>query len=199
MRKYITHIKSRSKGAIASCQCGSDDQSWCTSTLGIPLDANHSNRSQTGRGEGGRGNKGRLETLTALDVRKLESWQLEEAQTLSRDFSDRPFQPFYRCAVDPVRTELDERTVRDLLGFEKDEVKCECSWRSAPVLLLCCIFQFLFFQLCAGPIRSPGRRSWCPAHWRCGPRPRSIPVLAHAQSRRCTLRRHLFSRTVPSG
>ena len=62
-----------------------------------------------------------LETLI-LDVRKLEAWQLDEVQALWRDFSDREFQPFYRCAVDPARIELDERLVRDLLGLGQDAV-----------------------------------------------------------------------------
>ena len=62
-----------------------------------------------------------LKTLI-LDVRKLEACQLDEVQALWRDFSDREFQPFYRCAVDPARIELDERLVRDLLGLGQDAV-----------------------------------------------------------------------------
>ena len=89
---------------------------WCNSTLGMLLHANHSNRAQEGRGTG---NKGMLETLTTLDVRKLEAWQLEEAQAIWRDFSDRKFQSFHRCAVDPARIELDERLVRDVLGLDE--------------------------------------------------------------------------------
>ena len=92
---------------------------WCNSTFGLMLNANHSNRSQAGRG---RGNKGMLETLTTLDVRKLEAWQLEEAQAIWRDFSDQKFQPFHRCAVDPARIELDERLVRDVLGLDEAAV-----------------------------------------------------------------------------
>ena len=92
---------------------------WCNSTLGMLLHADHSNSAQEGRGQG---NKGMLETLTTLDVRKLESWQLDEAQALWRDFSHRKFQPFYQCAVDPVRIELDERVVRELLGLGEDAV-----------------------------------------------------------------------------
>ena len=92
---------------------------WCNSTLGVLLHADHSNSAQEGRGQG---NKGMLESLTTLDVGKLESWQLDEAQALWRDFSDLKFQPFYQCAVDPVRIELDERVVRDLLGLGEDAV-----------------------------------------------------------------------------
>ena len=92
---------------------------WCNSTLGLMLNANHSNRSQAGRG---RGNKGMLETLITLDARKLEAWQLEEAQAIWRDFSGRKFQSFHQCAVDPARIELDERLVRDILGLDEAAV-----------------------------------------------------------------------------
>ena len=61
-----------------------------------------------------------LETMTTLDVRKLEAWQLDEAQAIWQEFSDRQFLPFYQCAVDPARIELDERIVRDLLGLGED-------------------------------------------------------------------------------
>ena len=63
-----------------------------------------------------------LESLTTLDVRKLEAWQLEEAQEIWRDFRDRKFQSFHQCAVDPVRIELDQRVIRDLLGLSEDAV-----------------------------------------------------------------------------
>ena len=92
---------------------------WCNSTLGMLLHANHSNRAQEGRGQG---NKGMLESLTALDVRKLKAWQLEEALAIWQDFKDRKFQPFYQCAVDPVRIQLDELIVRDVLGLGEGAV-----------------------------------------------------------------------------
>ena len=92
---------------------------WCNSTLGMLLHANHSNSAQEGRGQG---NKGMLESLATLDVRKLVAWQLEEAQTMWQDFRSRQFQPFHRCAVDPARIELDERIVKDLLGLGEDAV-----------------------------------------------------------------------------
>ena len=92
---------------------------WCNSTFGMLLHVNHSNRAQLGRGTG---NKGMLETLVTLDVRKLESWQLDEAQQIWREFRDRKFLSFHQCAVDPARIELDERIVRDLLGLGEDAV-----------------------------------------------------------------------------
>ena len=87
---------------------------WCNSTLGLLLHANHSNRTQAGRG---RGNKGMLESLVTLNVRKLELWQQQEVQTIWKDFANQKFQPFYQCAIDPVRIELDKRVVRDLLDL----------------------------------------------------------------------------------
>ena len=92
---------------------------WCNSTFGLLLHANHSNSAQEGRGQG---NKGMLESMTTLDVRKLEAWQLDEAQAIWRDSRDRKFQPFYQCAIDPARIELDERIVRALLGLGEDAV-----------------------------------------------------------------------------
>ena len=92
---------------------------WCNSTLGMLLHADHSNSAQEGRGQG---NKGMLESLTTLDVRQLKAWQIEEALAIWQDFKDRKFQPFYQCAVDPVRIQLDERIVRDLLGLGEDAV-----------------------------------------------------------------------------
>ena len=87
---------------------------WLNSTFGLLLHANHANRSQYGRG---RGNKGMLEALATLDVRRLEPWQLDEAQAIYRDFQDRTFESFHRCAVDPARIELDRRIIRDLLSL----------------------------------------------------------------------------------
>ena len=87
---------------------------WCNSTLGLLLQADHANAVQHGRGIG---NKGMLETLPTLDVRQLQPWQLDEAQAIYRDFQDRTFQSFHRCAVDPARIDLDHRIVTDLLAL----------------------------------------------------------------------------------
>ena len=100
---------------------------WCNSTIGMLLHANHSNRAQDGRGTG---NKGMLESLTTLDVRELQEWQLEEAQVIWRDFRNRKFEPFHCCAVDPARIELDERVVRDVLGLDGDAVEAVARLRT---------------------------------------------------------------------
>ncbi len=71
-----------------------------------------------------------LEAMTTLDIMKLEAWQLDEAQTIWHDFSNRKFMPFYQCAVDPARIELDKRLVRDLLGFGEDAVAATARLRT---------------------------------------------------------------------
>ena len=103
-------IKTRMETALAL---------WCNSTLGMLLHANHANRAQRGRGTG---NKGMLESLFTVDVRNLKAWQLDEAQTIWRDFVYQKLQSFHQCAIDPVRIQLDERIVRDLLGLGEDAV-----------------------------------------------------------------------------
>ena len=100
---------------------------WYNSTLGMLLHADRSNRTQEGRGQG---NKGMLEAMPTLDVRQLDPWQLDEAQAIWRDFGDRKFQPFYKCAVDPARIELDERIVRDMLGLGEDAVAAVAKLRT---------------------------------------------------------------------
>lgn len=87
---------------------------WLNSTFGLLQHASHANRTQYGRG---RGNKGMLETLPTLDVRQLQPWQLDEAQGIYREFQDRTFESFHCCAVDPVRIDLDQRIITDLLAL----------------------------------------------------------------------------------
>ncbi len=90
---------------------------WQNSTLGLVLHASHANRSQQGRGTG---NRSMLQSLPTLDVGRLEHWQLDEAQAIYRDFEDRTFMSFHRCAVDPARIDLDQRVVTDLLGLPNE-------------------------------------------------------------------------------
>ena len=60
--------------------------------------------------------------MTTLDIRKLEAWQLDEAQVIWQKFSNRKFMPFYQCVTDPARVELDELIVNDLLGLGEEAV-----------------------------------------------------------------------------
>jgi hypothetical protein len=110
-------IKSKMETALAL---------WCNSTFGLLLHVNRSNRTQEGRGIG---RKGTLQSLPTLDARKLEEWQLGQAQAIWNDLSNRKFESFHQCAVDPARIELDRRVVRDLLGLGDDAVAAVANLR----------------------------------------------------------------------
>ena len=99
---------------------------WCNSTFGLLLQVNHSNRVQDGRGIG---NKAMLERLPTLDVRELQTWQLDQAQAIWNAVSRSEFKSFHQCAVDPARIELDRRVVRDLLGLGDDVVAAVANLR----------------------------------------------------------------------
>ena len=90
---------------------------WANSTLGLLLHADHANQAMQGRGTG---SKGMLEDLPILDMRVLDTWQLEAAEAIWRDFANRDFESFHRCAIDPARIELDRRVVREMLGLNGD-------------------------------------------------------------------------------
>jgi hypothetical protein len=93
---------------------------WANSTLGLLLHADHANQAMQGRGTGSRA---MLEALPILDVMSLDDWQMEAAEAIWRDFVDREFEAFYRCAIDPARIELDRRVVRDILGLDSEAEK----------------------------------------------------------------------------
>ena len=61
-----------------------------------------------------------LETLPTLDVRQLQPWQLDEAQAIYREFQERTFHPFHRCAVDPTRIDPDHRLISDPLALPSE-------------------------------------------------------------------------------
>ncbi len=88
---------------------------WANSTLGLLLHGVRSNPAMQGRG---RGSRTMLKGLPMLDVRALDTWQLEAAEAIWRDLGNREFDSFHRCAVDPARIELDRRVVRDMLGLD---------------------------------------------------------------------------------
>ena len=99
---------------------------WLNSTLGLLLHANQANRAQAGRGTGSRA---MLEDLLTLDVRRLQAWQLDQAQAIWNAVSRSEFKSFHQCAVDPARIELDRRVVRDLLGLGDDVVAAVANLR----------------------------------------------------------------------
>jgi len=90
---------------------------WANSTLGLLLHADHANQAMQGRGTG---SKAMLEDLPILDIRVLDTWQLEAAEAIWRDYANREFESFHRCAIDPARIELDRRVVREMLGLNGD-------------------------------------------------------------------------------
>ena len=102
---------------------------WLNTTFGMLLHANHANRSQLGRGTG---NRTMLRTLPVLDVRRLTDEQLEGAHNMYLEMQDREFEPFFMCAVDSARIELDERFVREVSGLN---VSAVASVRDLGVLL----------------------------------------------------------------
>ncbi len=100
---------------------------WFNSTLGMFCHALHSNRSQNGRGLGSRT---MLRTLPTLDVRQLADWQVDAGESVFRDFRDVEFEPFYMCAVDSARVELDRRLVRDVFGLPTEAIEAVARIRS---------------------------------------------------------------------
>ena len=109
--------------AVEKTRCEIACVLWANSTLGLMLHADHAQQAQQGRG---RGSREMLEELPIPDVRALEKWQLEAAEAIWRDFANREFESFHRCAIDPARIELDRRVVREMLGLEngaEDTVK----------------------------------------------------------------------------
>ncbi len=92
---------------------------WFNSTFGLLIHANHAIRSQAGRGLG---SLTMLRSLPALDVRQFTDLQLEAAIAIFREFRHVEFEPFYMCAVDQNRINLDERLVREVLGLGDDGV-----------------------------------------------------------------------------
>ena len=101
---------------------------WLNSTFGFLLHANRSIRSQLGRGTG---NKNMLREMFALDVRNLQEWQLDAALAIWRDFQDKTFEPFHRCAVDANRIELDRRMMNDMIGLDGEAQEAMAQLRLA--------------------------------------------------------------------
>lgn len=87
---------------------------WANTSLGLLLRWWHSNKQQSGRGRIG---KSSLATLPVLDVTQLKPKQLGEAAKLFDTMSGDNLLPMNEIDRDLVRTELDEKFGRDVLGL----------------------------------------------------------------------------------
>ena len=87
---------------------------WANTSLGLLLHWWHANKQQSGRGSIG---KTMLQTLPILDVTDLEPKLLAEAVKLFDAMSEQPLLPLHELDRDPVRKELDEAFVRNVLGL----------------------------------------------------------------------------------
>ena len=101
---------------------------WLNSTMGMLQFGNQSNRSQLGRGTG---SKAMLRAIPVLDVRQLQEWQLDAALAIWRDFQDKTFEPFHRCAIDANRIELDRRMMNDMIGLDGEAQEAMAQLRLA--------------------------------------------------------------------
>lgn len=87
---------------------------WGNTTLGLLLHWWHANKQQSGRG---RIPVTGLKTLRVLDVTALTSDQLRRAVALFDVMKTKAMLPVSKITVDPVRRELDERFVTEVLGL----------------------------------------------------------------------------------
>jgi hypothetical protein len=87
---------------------------WANTSLGLLLHWWHANKQQSGRGSIG---KASLQFLSVLDVTTLKPEQLDQAVKLFDTISGKELRPLHEIDVDPVRRELDEKFMRDVLGL----------------------------------------------------------------------------------
>ncbi len=87
---------------------------WANTSFGLLLRWWHSNKQQSGRGNIG---KSALQTLPILDVTALKPSQLDEAVKLFDAMSGKQLLPLNEIDRDPIRKELDEKFVRNVLGL----------------------------------------------------------------------------------
>ncbi len=93
---------------------------WANTSLGLLLRWWHSNKQQSGRGRIG---KTALQTLPILDVTALKPSQLDKAVKLFDAMSGKQLLPLHQIDRDPIRKELDEKFVRDVLGLAESFLK----------------------------------------------------------------------------
>ena len=117
---------------------------WCNSTLGLFCHWMHSGKQTAGRG------KLRLTTLSSLptlDVRELSDEALAKTELLFERLKYKRMLPVNECANDPVRNELDQCLLTEVLGITSDNVLKS--------------MQTLRKMLCAEPSIHGGKKSKC--------------------------------------
>ncbi len=90
---------------------------WGNTTLGILMHWWYANKQQAGRGNIG---KSSLKNLSVLDVTLLTAQQIEAAEGLFNEMSQRDLLPIHQIDRDAARHELDTKFFRDVLGFSTD-------------------------------------------------------------------------------
>ncbi|MDE0688952.1 MAG: hypothetical protein OXI61_12350 [Candidatus Poribacteria bacterium] len=89
---------------------------WCNSTLGLLCHWVNASKQHTGRGIYARVD---LRSLPTLDVSKLNAFQLMVAQTIFQKLKNKRMLPFNEMENDPVRQELDQLLLSEVLGLEE--------------------------------------------------------------------------------
>lgn len=91
---------------------------WCNSTLGLLLHWAHSSKQQPGRGASSRTS---LLQIPTLDVRCLSDQALANAERIFHDLKHKRMLPFNEAAHDPVRHELDNRLLNEVLDITSED------------------------------------------------------------------------------
>lgn len=92
---------------------------WLNGTLGLVLRIAHANRPYLGRS---RVHHELAQTMPVLDVTRLADHRLLAAEALFSGLAGRELQGFANIATDPVRCELNERFVTEVLGGTSADV-----------------------------------------------------------------------------
>ena len=90
---------------------------WSNSTLGLLLYWWHSNRQHSGRGTT---TIRSVESLPFIDLRAFSEGQLSTAEAIFNELRDMELKPAYLADADPNRALLDQRVIRELLGFDEE-------------------------------------------------------------------------------
>ena len=117
---------------------------WCNSSLGLLCHWGHSSKQQMGRGTL---RQQTLKTLPTLDVRVLSDEALANAEAFFQRLKYKRMLPVNECDHDPVRKELDDCLLTEVLGIADSNVLES--------------MQTLREMLCAEPSIHGGKQSKC--------------------------------------